>query len=292
MRARSSRITARASSPGTISVNSRANRSSTRRSASSAWSAPGYWTLTATARPSAVRARCTCPMLAAAAGTSSNSGSRARHCRPSCSSSTRCTSRAGSAGPWPAAGPARGGRARRARPASSTRRRPAPGRPSSRRRAAGRARRRAARRCAPSAAADTASASAPASRRPQPATARPVNASGRAAIRAVRAVVPRGRSPRGPSPPGVVHLRAHHRLRFPRRYLPDRMRTGHGVPDCPPRGVGGPGRDGSGACRPPGRIAVGASGCHVSVVGGQGRVRTVPSPVTGCSHRPPLDAQP
>src|SRR5690348_16979174 len=49
------------------------------------------------------------------------------------------------------------------------------------------------------AAADTAAASAPASRRPQPATARPVKASGSAAIRAVRAVVPRGMSPRGVS---------------------------------------------------------------------------------------------
>ncbi len=52
-------------------------------------------------------------------------------------------------GPGSAAGPARGGTARRARRASSTRRRPAPGRPSSRRRAAGRARRTAARRCVP-----------------------------------------------------------------------------------------------------------------------------------------------
>src|SRR3954452_9536425 len=52
-------------------------------------------------------------------------------------------------------------------------------------------------------AADTASASAAASRRPHPATARPAQASGRAAIRAVRAVEPRGSPLRGVSPPGL-----------------------------------------------------------------------------------------
>src|SRR5919107_1866782 len=68
--------------------------------------------------------------------------------------------------------------------------------------------------------AETASASAPASRRPQPATARPVKASGSAAIRAVRAVVPRGISPRGVSTcvPTIVSA-------FPGRYLPDRARA-------------------------------------------------------------------
>ena len=52
-------------------------------------SAPGYWTLTATSRPSPHTARCTWPMLAEAAGVSSNSRNRSRHPRPNCSASTR-----------------------------------------------------------------------------------------------------------------------------------------------------------------------------------------------------------
>ena len=48
--------------------NSLASRASWLRSATSASPAPGYWTLTATSRPSRQTARCTWPMLAAAAG--------------------------------------------------------------------------------------------------------------------------------------------------------------------------------------------------------------------------------
>ena len=103
-------------------------------------------------------------------------------------------------GPGPAAGPAHAGTARPARRASSTRRRPAPGRPSSRRPRSWPSTANSCSALRSMAAADTASGSAPASRRPHPATARPVNASGRAAIRAVRAVVPRGSPSRPPSP--------------------------------------------------------------------------------------------
>lgn len=45
--------------PGITDVNSPANRVSVFRSARRASSAPGYWTLTATSRPSAHTARCT-----------------------------------------------------------------------------------------------------------------------------------------------------------------------------------------------------------------------------------------
>ena len=68
------------------------------RSARSASSAPGYWILTATSRPSDQTALCTWPMLADAMGVSSNEVNRSRHLVPSWASSTRCTFAAGSGG--------------------------------------------------------------------------------------------------------------------------------------------------------------------------------------------------
>ncbi|COY75202.1 Uncharacterised protein [Mycobacterium tuberculosis] len=68
------------------------------RSARSASSAPGYWILTATSRPSDQIALCTWPMLADATGVSLNELNRSRHLVPSCPSSTRCTLLAGSGG--------------------------------------------------------------------------------------------------------------------------------------------------------------------------------------------------
>ena len=53
------------------------------RSARSASSAPGYWILTATSRPSAHTALCTWPMLAEATDLSSNDANRSRHLVPS-----------------------------------------------------------------------------------------------------------------------------------------------------------------------------------------------------------------
>ena len=53
--------------------NSRATRLSWLKSLISARPAPGYWIFTATSRPSRQRARCTCPIEAAAAGLSLNS---------------------------------------------------------------------------------------------------------------------------------------------------------------------------------------------------------------------------
>ena len=67
--------------PGTMPPNVRATRLSWRRSAISASPAPGYCTLTATSRPSAQRPRCTWPIEAAAAGSSSNSTSFLRQPR-------------------------------------------------------------------------------------------------------------------------------------------------------------------------------------------------------------------
>ena len=61
----------------------RATRLSWRRSDISASPAPGYCTLTATSRPSAQRPRCTWPIEAAAAGSSSNSTSCERQPVPS-----------------------------------------------------------------------------------------------------------------------------------------------------------------------------------------------------------------
>lgn len=49
---------------------------------------PGYWIFMATCRPSRSVARCTCPMLAAAIGSSTNSDSCARHSGPSSLAST------------------------------------------------------------------------------------------------------------------------------------------------------------------------------------------------------------
>ena len=54
--------------------------SASRRFCMSAWMAsaiPGYWTFTATCRPSSRTARCTCPIDAAASGSSSNSANSA-----------------------------------------------------------------------------------------------------------------------------------------------------------------------------------------------------------------------
>ena len=64
----------------------------------SAVAAPGYWILTATSRPSRHVARCTWPMLAAAAGASSKSRNRSRHFPPSCWARTACTVRTGIGG--------------------------------------------------------------------------------------------------------------------------------------------------------------------------------------------------
>jgi hypothetical protein len=86
------------SSPGLSTENSRATRPSCVRSASSARPAPGYWTLTATARPSCQTPRCTWPMLAAAAGLSSNDANAFRHSGSSSSASTRCTCATGNGG--------------------------------------------------------------------------------------------------------------------------------------------------------------------------------------------------
>ena len=55
------------------------------RSASMAWSTPGYWTFTATARPSWVMARWTWPIDADASGTGSHSAKAMSGGAPSCS---------------------------------------------------------------------------------------------------------------------------------------------------------------------------------------------------------------
>ena len=67
---------------------SQAKRLSWFKSLISALPAPGYWILTATWRPSCQTARCTWPMEAAAAGSSSNSAKLARHCSPMSPAST------------------------------------------------------------------------------------------------------------------------------------------------------------------------------------------------------------
>ena len=95
MRSRSSAISGLISSPGTSGCITRLIRDSCRRSERSASSAPGYCSLTATSRPSRHTARCTWPMLAAAAGISSNSRKRLRQPRPNCSASIQCTSAGG-----------------------------------------------------------------------------------------------------------------------------------------------------------------------------------------------------
>ena len=79
-------------------LNSRASRATWRRSERSALAAPGYWILTATSVPSDHVARCTWPIDAAAAGTSSNVGSCSRQAGPSSASSTRCTTPGGIGG--------------------------------------------------------------------------------------------------------------------------------------------------------------------------------------------------
>ncbi len=55
---------------------------------------PGYWTLTATARPSCVIARCTCPIEAAAMGSGSQVAKACSGGTPS-SSLTTCAASAG-----------------------------------------------------------------------------------------------------------------------------------------------------------------------------------------------------
>ena len=77
--------------PGTTTPISGATRNSWSRSARSAASAPGYWSLTATSRPSFQMPRWTCPMLAAAAAVSSNSMNRDVHPVPNCWAISRCT---------------------------------------------------------------------------------------------------------------------------------------------------------------------------------------------------------
>ena len=77
---------------------SRAKRLSWLRSLTSALPAPGYWTLTATWRPSCQTARCTRPIDAAAAGRSSNPAKQARHRSPISPASTLWITSAGSGG--------------------------------------------------------------------------------------------------------------------------------------------------------------------------------------------------
>ena len=87
--------------PGWMILNMAASRESCLRSASRASPAPGYCTFTATvsvfgfpflrAGGTFHTALCTCPMLAAAAGLSSNSANISRHPAPSCSAIALCT---------------------------------------------------------------------------------------------------------------------------------------------------------------------------------------------------------
>ena len=87
------------STAGAMTLNSRASRAIWRRSERSALAAPGYWILTATSVPSCHVARCTWPMDAAAAGTSSNDRRTARASRRRApASSTRCTTPGGIGG--------------------------------------------------------------------------------------------------------------------------------------------------------------------------------------------------
>ncbi len=86
------------SMPGASDPNSRPSLEIWSRSAISAWAAPGYCTFTATSRPSDQTARCTWPIDAEAAGTSSNERNRRRHWRPSPLASTLCTVVAGIGG--------------------------------------------------------------------------------------------------------------------------------------------------------------------------------------------------
>ena len=65
---------------------------------STASATPGYWTFTATARPSRVRARCTWPIEAAANASSSNSSKITDGFSPSSSRSSFSSWRNGSGG--------------------------------------------------------------------------------------------------------------------------------------------------------------------------------------------------
>ncbi len=88
------------STPGTHEPATRANRDSWLRSDISASAAPGYWILTATSRPSRHTPRCTWPMDADAAGTSSNSTSLVLAQRgPSSRARISCTRSAPIGGP-------------------------------------------------------------------------------------------------------------------------------------------------------------------------------------------------
>ncbi len=74
--------------PGAITFSS---FNPSRRFCRSEWIAsaiPGYWTLTATARPSCSAARCTCPIDAAAIGSGSNSSNTSLSFSPRSSSTT------------------------------------------------------------------------------------------------------------------------------------------------------------------------------------------------------------
>ncbi|CAB5045677.1 unannotated protein [freshwater metagenome] len=74
--------------PGKKPAKSRPNRESCCRSANKAPAAPGYCTFTATSRPSCQTARCTWPIEAAAAGSSSKDVKRSRQFSPNDSRST------------------------------------------------------------------------------------------------------------------------------------------------------------------------------------------------------------
>ena len=84
--------------PGTQDANTRPSRAALSRSVISAGPAPGYWTFTATSRPSRHVARCTWPIDAAAAGASSKWANRDRQPGPSSSRRTAWTRSAGNGG--------------------------------------------------------------------------------------------------------------------------------------------------------------------------------------------------
>ena len=192
MRSRSSAINGLISRPGMRGCMTRLIRDSWRRSDRRASSAPGYCTLTATSRPSRQTARCTCPMLAAAAGVSSNSWKRERQPRPNCSASIRCTSAGGIGGAADCSltSDSRNGAANSSGMAASNTLRAWPNfmapplsSPSTSNSCSALFAMSCAEICSPS---------PPASLRPQPPTARPATPRGRLASFAVRAAVRRG----------------------------------------------------------------------------------------------------
>ena len=78
--------------PAMLPPCARTSSSALRTSASMLCAMPGYCTLTATARPSRVIARCTCPMEAAAKGSGSQRANTRSGAPPSCCSTTDAAS--------------------------------------------------------------------------------------------------------------------------------------------------------------------------------------------------------